>query len=39
MDAITSTNKATNKHFGGKYHLHLQAKKSAEQETSVIAGG
>jgi hypothetical protein len=24
-----------NRHFGGTYHLHLQCRKSAEQETSV----
>jgi hypothetical protein len=24
-----------NRHFGGKYHLHLQGRKSAEQETGV----
>jgi hypothetical protein len=24
-----------NRHFGGKYHFHLQGRKSAQQETSV----
>jgi hypothetical protein len=24
-----------NRHFGGRYYLHLQGKKLAEQETSV----
>jgi hypothetical protein len=28
-----------NHRFGGKYHLHLQERKTAEQETIVIAGG
>jgi hypothetical protein len=28
-----------NQRFGGMYHLHLQGRKSAEQETSVRAGG
>jgi hypothetical protein len=25
-----------NQRFGGNYHLHLQGKKSAEQENSVL---
>jgi hypothetical protein len=28
-----------NRRFGGTYHLHLQGRKSAEQETSVRACG
>jgi hypothetical protein len=28
-----------NQRFGGTYHLYLQGKKSAEQETSVQQGG
>jgi hypothetical protein len=28
-----------NQRFGGPYYFHLQGKKSAEQETSVLTGG
>jgi hypothetical protein len=28
-----------NQRFGGTYHLHLQGRKSEEQETSMLAGG
>jgi hypothetical protein len=28
-----------NRCFRGTYHLHLQGRKSAEQETSLLAGG
>jgi hypothetical protein len=28
-----------NQRFGETYHFHLQGRKSAEQETSILAGG
>jgi hypothetical protein len=30
-------NKVVKQRFGGTYHLHLQDRKSAEQETRVLA--
>jgi hypothetical protein len=36
---IASCSPYMNRRFEGKYHLHLQGRKSAEQETSVRADG
>jgi hypothetical protein len=36
---IASYNPYMNQHFGRTYHPHLQGRKSAEQETSMITGG
>jgi hypothetical protein len=33
---IAPYNRHVNWRFEGKYHLHLQSKKSAKQETSVL---
>jgi hypothetical protein len=33
--AIAPCSAYVNKRFGGTYHLHLQGRKSAEQETSL----
>jgi hypothetical protein len=33
---IASCSPYVNRHFGGKYHLHLHGRKSAEQETSKL---
>jgi hypothetical protein len=34
---ITRCSSYVNRRFGGKYHLHLQGGKSADEETSVLS--